>query len=112
MDLWVSRNWKLSYDEGGVLASKGRVIDSLLDRMLDHEYFSRPAPKSTGRDLFNEAWLNSQLESLEYDDLESSRHSRNDDPQHNLDILATLLSLTARSIVLHLAHAKFPVSQV
>ena len=32
---------------------KGRVIESLLDRMLEHEYFSRPAPKSTGRYLFN-----------------------------------------------------------
>lgn len=30
----------------------------MLARMLQHISISLPAPKSTGRDLFNEAWLN------------------------------------------------------
>jgi len=114
MDLFCSRHWQLSYDEGGALAAQGRVVEPLLRRMLQHEYFSRPAPKSTGRDLFNEAWLDMQLTGLEdtgHDSTSAALQLGDQQQQQRLDILATLLALTAHSIALHLKQAQFPVAQ-
>ncbi len=115
MDLWVARHWNRTYDENGALASKGSVNEQLLVRMLQHEYFARPAPKSTGRDLFNEAWLDSQLAG-HYDSALTSASTALQDCeqvlQQRLDVLATLLALTARSITLHLQRAHFAVTQV
>jgi 1,6-anhydro-N-acetylmuramate kinase len=115
MDLWVARHWNRAYDDNGALAAKGCVIQGLLDRMLQHEYFARPAPKSTGRDLFNEAWLNLQLSSFEAAALTGPSAALNDcelAQQQQLDVLATLLALTAHSIALHMQHARFTVTQV
>jgi anhydro-N-acetylmuramic acid kinase len=114
MDLWVARHWNCAYDDNGSLASKGRVVPNLLDAMLQHEYFSRPAPKSTGRDLFNEAWLDAQLSGLEVAATGTCNAPQDHDHvlQQRLDVLATLLALTARSIALHLQHAQFTVTQV
>ena len=41
------------YDKDGTLAASGRVCTALLREMLGHEYFSRPLPKTTGRELFS-----------------------------------------------------------
>lgn len=40
---------------------QGRVYFPLLQQMLADPYFARPAPKSTGREYFNIAWLDQQL---------------------------------------------------
>jgi anhydro-N-acetylmuramic acid kinase len=110
----VARHWNCTYDDNGALASKGRVVPNLLDTMLQHEYFSRTAPKSTGRDLFNEAWLDSQLSGLEVAGIDTPNAPLDHDHilQQRLDVLATLLALTARSIALHLQQAQFTVTQV
>lgn len=39
-------------DENGEAAAKGVVIDEFLDFMLDHPYFAKVPPKTTGRDEF------------------------------------------------------------
>ena len=57
MDLWIQRHRGASYDEAGAWARSGTLREPLLNAMLADEYFSRPAPKSTGRDEFNGAWL-------------------------------------------------------
>jgi len=41
-----------SYDLNGHMAASGTVCDALLKTLLDHPFFSRPAPKSTGREEF------------------------------------------------------------
>lgn len=115
MDLWVARHWQRAYDENGQLAAKGHVDEELLDRMLRHDYFSRPYPKSTGRDLFNDVWLNAQLcgdGSTALSDPLAALQDRSQQEQRLLDILATLLALTARSVALHLNQASFSVTQV
>lgn len=82
LDAWAQRHLGKPYDEGGAWSRSGKVIPSLLDAMLGNEYFSRRPPKSTGRDLFNLAWLDSYLVG-------------NEDAA---DVQATLLALTAQSI--------------
>ncbi len=41
-----------SYDRDGAMAASGHVHAALLEAMMEHEYFKRPPPKSTGREDF------------------------------------------------------------
>jgi len=41
-----------AYDRDGHLAASGRVCDALLEALMRHPFFTRPAPKSTGREEF------------------------------------------------------------
>lgn len=51
-DAIVERHNGRSYDAGGELAARGRVLPELLEELLAHDYFRQPAPKSTGREEF------------------------------------------------------------
>jgi anhydro-N-acetylmuramic acid kinase len=82
LDLWATRHQGVSYDAGGSWAAAGRVVPALLERMLLEPYFAATPPKSTGRDLFNETWLQGELTGHE----------------NAQDVQATLLELTARSL--------------
>jgi len=83
MDAWTLQHTGQTYDAGGQWAAGGSVNKALLNAMLADAYFALPAPKSTGRDLFNQAWLNAHLQA----------HA---DTAKN--IARTLLELTAVSI--------------
>jgi anhydro-N-acetylmuramic acid kinase len=61
MDLWSAQILGEPYDENGRWAASGTVNSELLDRLLAEPYLALPPPKSTGRELFNMAWLNSKL---------------------------------------------------
>ena len=49
------------YDAGGRRALSGRVDPAAVRRLWAHPYFRRRPPKSTGRDVFNEALLTDAL---------------------------------------------------
>lgn len=49
LDEWVERHGKGSHDAGGAYAAAGRVDEALLARLMEHPYFSAPAPKSLDR---------------------------------------------------------------
>ena len=61
MDAWCERHLGKPFDRDGAWAAGGTVDITLLDAMLAEPYFGRPAPKSTGRDLFTPGWLDHQL---------------------------------------------------
>ncbi|RKD92209.1 anhydro-N-acetylmuramic acid kinase [Mangrovibacterium diazotrophicum] len=84
MNSWIKMKKGVEYDDNGDWARSGKVIQPLLDKMLKEPYFSLPAPKSTGRELFNLDWLNTQIKDLQH--------------YKDGDIQATLLELTAKSI--------------
>jgi anhydro-N-acetylmuramic acid kinase len=84
LDLWCRRHRGTPYDAGGTWAAGGRVDESALDRLLAEPFFGQPPPKSTGRDLFDAAWLDDRLRGCAAP------------PQ---DVMATLAELTARSAV-------------
>jgi anhydro-N-acetylmuramic acid kinase len=90
LDLWAVRHLGKAHDDKGHWAAGGKAVPALLERMLQEPYFGLPAPKSTGRDLFNEAWLQRMLQGGE-------------DAQA---VQATLLELTARSIAEAIASRK------
>ena len=62
MDYWCQQQWNQAYDKDGFHASQEPHDPILLETMLSEPFFRLPAPKSTGRELFNPAWLNSMLE--------------------------------------------------
>jgi len=84
MDLWSQIHLGTHYDHNGSWAAQGTPIPKLLTQMKADGFFALPAPKSTGRELFNSYWLNNQLANFS-----------EESPQ---DIQATLLSLTAETI--------------
>ncbi len=61
MDAWTMQHTGQTYDAGGAWANGGCVNQPLLDAMLTEPYFAYGIPKSTGRDLFNQAWLDDHL---------------------------------------------------
>ena len=83
LDAWCYKHLGKRYDENGDWAASGTINHKLLAAMLGDDYFSLAAPKSTGREYFNEYWLNSYVGSLELSPV---------------DVQATLTALTANSI--------------
>ncbi|MFC3907486.1 anhydro-N-acetylmuramic acid kinase [Legionella dresdenensis] len=84
MDAWTDMHLQMPYDDNGNWAATGKIINSLLDKMLADSYFSRSAPKSIGKEYFSLEWLNQRLNYL-----------KKYNPE---DIQATLLRLTAHTI--------------
>ncbi|MGK5446290.1 anhydro-N-acetylmuramic acid kinase [Streptomyces radiopugnans] len=75
---------RADHDADGALAAAGTVCRPLLDRLLAEPYYARPAPKTTGRELFNAAYLRTALAGFGHLPAE--------------DVLATLTELTARTV--------------
>ncbi len=82
MDAWCRQHLGKPFDAGGAWAASGNVLPELLKRMLTEPFFALPPPKSSGRDLFNLAWLQGKLQGGERAE----------------DVQATLLELTCRTI--------------
>ncbi|MBY4678308.1 anhydro-N-acetylmuramic acid kinase [Marinobacterium arenosum] len=85
LDSWIQRQQGLGYDHNGQWASQGKPHQPLLTQLLALPYFQQPPPKSTGREQFNQAWLDQHLAGL-------------DAAVVAVDVQATLLELTAHSI--------------
>ena len=61
MDHWCQLHTGQPFDRGGQWAATGQVLSELLARLQADPYFAKVPPKSTGRDLFNPAWLAASL---------------------------------------------------
>ena len=88
LDLWHARHRRTAFDRDGTWARTGRVDPRLLRILRAEPYFARTPPKSTGRDLFNAAWLDARLLEAAADGVERSP----------ADVQATLVALTAGTI--------------
>lgn len=87
LDAWCTQHKGLPFDSEGAWAAQGRAVPTLLDTLLTEPYLHRLPPKSTGRDLFNQAWLQQKLESLNaWVDIQA------------VDVQATLSQFTARTV--------------
>ena len=89
LDLWIAQHEGVSYDKDGEWARSGTVDYTLLDAMMLDNFFAQPYPKSTGREKFNKAWLQSYL------------IGKTHNPE---DVQRTLLELTALSISNEVLH--------
>ncbi|HEV7705979.1 MAG TPA: anhydro-N-acetylmuramic acid kinase [Gemmatimonadaceae bacterium] len=78
----------LAYDVDGLLALRGNAIESVVSDALAEPYFAAPPPKSTGRELFNRAYIARFIE----------RSRAANATATNEDIIATAVAFTAHSI--------------
>ena len=85
LDSFVRTRFGADMDRDAALASGGEAIPSLLAALLAEPYFGREPPKSTGRELFNAAWLDARLAAH----AEAAPH----------DVLRTLCELTVETAV-------------
>jgi len=81
LDEWCQQHLGQAYDKDGAWAATGSTNNKLLQQLLTDNYFSLPAPKSTGREYFNLNWL--------------KQHSTDDSPEN---IQATLTQLSIESM--------------
>lgn len=84
LDQWIAQHHAHTHDESGNWAASGHSSNELLGLLLADPYFKDTPPKSTGREHFNMHWLQKNLKKLI--DIQP------------VDVQATLLWLTARSI--------------
>ena len=89
LDAWTSLHTDKDYDAGGTWAESGQIVEPLLNQLLEHPFFARPYPKSTGREDFNLAWLQDELQKFD----QASVYVR----YSSADVQATLTELTAVS---------------
>jgi anhydro-N-acetylmuramic acid kinase len=76
------------YDRDGRIAARGTVIQSVVDELLAAPYFAAEPPKSTGRELFDAAYVQQLI-----------ARCREQEPRAaDADIIATATALTVQSI--------------
>ncbi|AFU20171.1 anhydro-N-acetylmuramic acid kinase [Actinobacillus suis] len=85
MDSWIELHQAKRYDKNAEWAKTGTLIPALLNSLLDEPFFKLPAPKSTGRELFNLEWL--------------AKKSPNLTAYRPEDVQRTLAEFTAQSVV-------------
>lgn len=61
LDYWCHKHTGARFDDAGQWGRTGTVHAALLADWLAEPFFHRQPPKSTGRDLFNQAWLEASL---------------------------------------------------
>ncbi len=89
LDAWCARHTGRDYDEDGRYAASGTLRPDLLAELIASEpWLAAPPPKSTGRDLFNTAWLDQRLQAWQ------ARHGTLDPA----DVQATLQALTVETV--------------
>jgi len=75
-----------AYDEDSKIALSGNVNEALLSALSDHSFFSEPAPKTTGPELFN----------LDY--VTRAQQQSNTSTISNEDLVCTLSAFTTKTI--------------
>jgi anhydro-N-acetylmuramic acid kinase len=78
---------KHKFDRGGEIAARGMVDKTMLKDMLRHPFFSRRPPKSTGREVFGEQYVELLYQRMKKKSMSSE------------NILATVTAFTASSII-------------
>lgn len=86
LDHWYRQHQPGDFDPEGQWARQGKLLPELLTALMDEDYFQRKAPKSTGREAFNPAWLEQKLQQAQ---------AQTAKPQ---EILRTLVELTASTL--------------
>ena len=84
LDHWCELHTGQPFDQAGAWAASGRIHSGLLQALLAEPFFSQSPPKSTGRDLFNPAWLQAKLASIQ-------------DPLEPADVQASLTAMSAQA---------------
>jgi anhydro-N-acetylmuramic acid kinase len=85
LDLWIYKNIQADFDNEGEWAKSGKLLPKLLKHLNRDRFVNQLPPKSTGKEYFNLAWLNTAIG----DSLDSTPAK---------DIQRTLTEFTAETI--------------
>lgn len=83
IDAAMKKFFNKSFDKDGMIAQNGKINQEMLHLLMNNPYFSLVPPKSTGRELFGEQYLDDILNQI------------SDTPEN---IVATLTLFTVKSI--------------
>jgi anhydro-N-acetylmuramic acid kinase len=87
IDAACRKYFNKAFDEDSAIANSGKVNNDLLTALLNHPFFDEAAPKTTGPELFNLAFVE-----------EAQQRSQTKELAHE-DLVSTLSAFTAASIV-------------
>lgn len=96
-----------TFDRDGALAAAGTVDEVLLARLLAEPYYARPAPKTTGKELFHAGYLDEIFATTATTATDHGAGGAAADgasvpsaaqPSPGADLVATLTELTARTV--------------
>lgn len=87
MDAYVQKYFEIPYDKDSTIATKGTINESLLHQLLQHSFFEKGFPKTTGPELFNLLYFENAVSQA---GIESLSH---------FDVMATLNRFSAITIV-------------
>ncbi|MDA3931346.1 MAG: anhydro-N-acetylmuramic acid kinase AnmK [Tenericutes bacterium] len=85
IDYAMQRLYNKAYDESGLIAKSGYIIKQMFDEVINHPYFLKKPPKSTGRELFGKEYCDYLIN--KYNQFEKQ------------DLVCTLTNITAYTIV-------------
>jgi anhydro-N-acetylmuramic acid kinase len=91
MDALAQKFFGKPFDKNGELAAQGKVSEKLLAELLQHPYFTKPIPQSTGREEFGAAYCEHLMQRAAH--LQPYGRSL-----ATCDLLATATALTAETI--------------
>jgi anhydro-N-acetylmuramic acid kinase len=86
MDAFVQKHFNIPFDKSGKIAGTGKANISLLQELMNHEFFTTKVPKTIGPELFNLDYLSWKINKLK-------------SSISNEDVLATLNLFSATAIV-------------
>ncbi len=86
IDAACCKYYNKAYDEDSEIAFSGKINEDLLSALLGHPFFAEQAPKTTGPELFNLAYV------------EEAQQRSNTTSISNEDLICTLSAFTAKSI--------------
>lgn len=84
IDEICQRLFDVKYDKDGEIASKGNIDKDMLDYLMSHPYIYQVPPKTTGREVFGETYVDNLLKKFSHID----KHS----------IVSTVTMFTAKTI--------------
>lgn len=82
----MKKLFNLPFDDKGMIAKKGSINKIVLNELLNDEYLKRSYPKSTGREKYNDSYLNNIISKV----LETGSKE---------DVITTLSAYTAYTII-------------
>jgi anhydro-N-acetylmuramic acid kinase len=87
IDAACRKYFNKAFDEDSAIANSGKVNNDLLTALLNHPFFDEAAPKTTGPELFNLAFVE-----------DAQQRSQTKELAHQ-DLVSTLSAFTAASII-------------
>ncbi len=66
LDDWINRHKNKAFDDCGQWANQHESDTPLLEQLKTHPFLQRSIPKSTGREEFNDDWLDQQLKEFKH----------------------------------------------